>query len=56
MPVKLFGKLAQQLFQVIDTETENINLSHYLERYGFGAITAAGFGMYKWLYEYATKL
>lgn len=44
MPVKLFGTLVQQLFTEIEKENGTMNMSGYLERFGFDAITAAGFG------------
>lgn len=44
MPIKLFGKLAQQLFQEIDKQNGDLDMASYMERYGFDAITAAGFG------------
>ncbi|KAI7897291.1 cytochrome P450 [Mucor mucedo] len=44
MPVNLFGRLTQQLFTEIEKEDGTMNMSAYLERFGFDAITAAGFG------------
>lgn len=46
MPVKLFGTLAQNLFKQIEIENGPVNMSLYLERYTFDAITTAGFGKY----------
>ncbi|KAI7891077.1 cytochrome P450 [Mucor mucedo] len=44
MPVNLFGSLVQQVFGEIEKENGTINISGYVERFSFDAITAAGFG------------
>ncbi|KAG2211279.1 hypothetical protein INT47_006399 [Mucor saturninus] len=44
MPVQLFGRLTQQLFTEIENENGTIDMSDYIERFTFDAITAAGFG------------
>jgi len=44
MPVKIFGTLAQNFFKQIEIENGSINMSAYLKRYTFDAITTAGFG------------
>lgn len=44
MPVKIFGTLAQNLFNQIEIENGSINMSAYLKRYTLDAITTAGFG------------
>jgi hypothetical protein len=45
MPVNIFGQLVQNLFVEIEKNTNNVEISGLLERFGFDAITSAGFGM-----------
>lgn len=51
MPVKLFGTLVQNLFKQIEIQNGSINMSLYLERYTFDAITTAGFGKYLFILQ-----
>ncbi|KAL9537251.1 hypothetical protein MBANPS3_011946 [Mucor bainieri] len=44
MPVKVFGALAQNFFKQIELENGSVNMSVYLKKYTFDAITTAGFG------------
>lgn len=43
-PVKLFGRLTQELFEVMDTMDETVNVSDLMERWTLDAIGKAGFG------------
>jgi cytochrome P450 len=44
MPVKLFGKLTQELFKVMDTMDETVDISDLMLRWTLEAIGKAGFG------------
>lgn len=44
MPVKLFGKITQQLFETMDTMDETVNVSDMMIRCTLEAIGKAGFG------------
>ncbi|CAO3639437.1 unnamed protein product [Mucor hiemalis] len=43
MPVKLFGKLTQEMFRSMETMNETINVSDLMERWTLDAIGKAGF-------------
>ncbi|CAO3683430.1 unnamed protein product [Umbelopsis vinacea] len=43
MPVNIFGHLVQNLFVEIEKNSNNVEISGLLERFGFDAITSAGF-------------
>ncbi|KAI8575071.1 hypothetical protein K450DRAFT_263489 [Umbelopsis ramanniana AG] len=43
MPVKIFGHLVQNLFVEIEKDVNDVEISGLLERFGFDAITSAGF-------------
>lgn len=49
MPVKLFGKLTQDMFKVMDDMGETIVITDLLERWTLDAIGKAGFGKKKTL-------
>jgi hypothetical protein len=44
MPVNVFGYLVQNLFVEIEKNSNDVEVSGLLERFGFDAITSAGFG------------
>jgi hypothetical protein len=44
MPVNIFGHLVQRLFVEIEKNSNDVEVSNLLERFGFDAITSAGFG------------
>lgn len=44
MPVNIFGGLVQKLFVEIEKNPSDVEVSDLLERFGFDAITSAGFG------------
>lgn len=44
MPVKLFGKLTQELFKSMETMGDTVNVSDLMERWTLDAIGKAGFG------------
>nr|BDB32877.1 cytochrome P450 monooxygenase [Thamnidium elegans] len=44
VPVKLFGKIAQDLFEVMDTKGETVEVSNLMSRCTLEAIGRAGFG------------
>ncbi|KAI9360255.1 cytochrome P450 [Pilaira anomala] len=44
MPVKLFGKLTQEMFKAMETMETTINVSDMMERWTLEAIGRAGFG------------
>ncbi|KAI8059778.1 cytochrome P-450 cyp509A1 [Thamnidium elegans] len=44
MPIKLFGKLAQELFKTMDSDNQVYNVSDLMERWTLDAIGKAGFG------------
>lgn len=44
MPVKMFGKLTQQMFEVMEGMGETIVITDLLERWTLDAIGKAGFG------------
>lgn len=50
MPVKLFGKLTQEMFRSMETMNETINVSDLMERWTLDAIGKAGFGNPRELY------
>ncbi|KAG0176177.1 Cytochrome P450 3A4 [Apophysomyces sp. BC1034] len=43
MPVNIFGKLAQRLFEVIDKTDGRVDVPDMMGRYAFDAVTMAGF-------------
>lgn len=44
MPVKLFGKLTQELFKSMETMDDTVNVTDLMERWTLDAIGKAGFG------------
>lgn len=55
LPVKLFGKITQELFVTMESMDETVNVSDLLLRWTLEAIGRAGFGMYSyfvWLFVY----
>lgn len=44
MPVKLFGKLTQEMFQLMETMGNIIDVTDLMERWTLEAIGKAGFG------------
>lgn len=46
MPIKLFGKLTQDLFKVMDTMDETVDVSDLMLRWTLEAIGKAGFGRF----------
>lgn len=51
MPVKLFGKLTQEMFKVMETIKATINISDLMECWTLEAIGRAGFGIYIYIYS-----
>jgi cholesterol 24(S)-hydroxylase len=47
MPVKLFGKLTQQLFQEIEKMGSTVDIPDLMGRWTLDAIGKAGFGTYQ---------
>lgn len=50
MPVKLFGKLTQEMFRSMETMNETINVTDLMERWTLDAIGKAGFGNSREIY------
>lgn len=46
-PVKLFGKLTQDMFKAMETMDTTVNVSDLMERWTLEAIGRAGFGIKK---------
>lgn len=46
MPVKMFGNLTQQLFEVMETMDDTVDAADLMERWTLDAIGKAGFGKY----------
>lgn len=44
MPVQLFGRLTQEMFKVMETMDDTVNVSDLMERWTLDAIGKAGFG------------